>query len=220
MPDRWIAHRSCSMGLPEMMHFHGLSAFPLTPADEHGQVDIVALCALLKRLTDARVGSIGLLGSTGSYAYLTRSERRKTIDAALEQVAGTTPLLVGIGALRTDDAVQFGQDAKSAGADGVLLAADVLHAVDRRRGVRAFCHGGESGRSASVHLRQSWHHALHLQPGTGCAVEPGGEHRCRQDAGLRCRHGQSARVAGDDRSRLLHRSQRGLERDRGPACRQ
>jgi 4-hydroxy-tetrahydrodipicolinate synthase len=105
-----------------MTQITGLSAFPITPADEHGRVDIGALRVLLKRLTDAKVHSIGLLGSTGSYLYLTRAERRRTIETAAEHVAGKTPLLVGIGALRTDETVQLAQDAKEAGADALLLA--------------------------------------------------------------------------------------------------
>jgi len=105
-----------------MAIFTGLSAFPITPADEHGHVDTDALRRLLKRLTDAKVNSVGLLGSTGSYPYLTRLERRRAIEAAVDEIGGKTPILVGIGALRTDEAVQFGQDAKAAGADAVLLA--------------------------------------------------------------------------------------------------
>jgi 4-hydroxy-tetrahydrodipicolinate synthase len=105
-----------------MMMFQGLSAFPITPADDGGRVDTGALRTLLKRLTDAKVDSIGLLGSTGSYPYFNRGERRRAVEAAVDQVGGSTPILVGIGALRTDDAVQFGQDAKVAGADAVLLA--------------------------------------------------------------------------------------------------
>ena len=102
--------------------FQGLSAFPITPADARGQVDVAALRGLLARLTSAGVSSIGLLGSTGTYAYLSRSERRRTIEAAVDQVGGTTPIIVGIGALRTDDAVDLAQDAKAAGAAGGLLA--------------------------------------------------------------------------------------------------
>ncbi len=102
--------------------FHGLSAFPITPSDEQGRVDTGALRTLLARLMDARVNSIGLLGSTGSYPYFDRLERRRAIEAAVDQVGGKTPILVGIGALRTNDVVQFGQDAKAAGADAVLLA--------------------------------------------------------------------------------------------------
>jgi 4-hydroxy-tetrahydrodipicolinate synthase len=67
--------------------FHGLSAFPITPADEGGRVDTDALATLLGRLQAAGVDSVGLLGSTGTYAYLTRSERRRAVEAAAERVA-------------------------------------------------------------------------------------------------------------------------------------
>ena len=66
--------------------------------------------------------SIGLLGSTGTYAYLTRAERHRTIKAAVECIGGRVPLLVGIGALRTDDAQELARDAEGAGADALLLA--------------------------------------------------------------------------------------------------
>jgi len=102
--------------------FHGLSAFPITPADERGQVDTKALARLLKRLEAAQVDSVGLLGSTGTYAYLTRSERRRAVEAAAECLGGRVPVIAGIGALRTDDAQDLARDASAAGADGLLLA--------------------------------------------------------------------------------------------------
>lgn len=105
-----------------MTLFHGLCAFPITPSDEHGQVDVAAFRGLLGRLTNADVASIGILGSTGTYAYLTRAERRRAVEAAVAQVGGRASVLVGIGALRTDDTVRLGQDAREAGADAVLLA--------------------------------------------------------------------------------------------------
>jgi 4-hydroxy-tetrahydrodipicolinate synthase len=102
--------------------FHGLSAFPITPADEHGRVDTDAHGRLLQRLCAAGVDSIGLLGSTGIYAYLTREERRRAIAAAVACVAGRTPVIVGAGALRTDQAQDLARDAEAAGADALLLA--------------------------------------------------------------------------------------------------
>lgn len=102
--------------------FHGLSAFPITPADDSGRVDTDALAALLGRLHEAEVDSVGLLGSTGTYAYLTRSERRRAIEAASECIGGSVPIIVGIGALRTDDAQDLARDAQRAGASGLLLA--------------------------------------------------------------------------------------------------
>ncbi|MBY3120057.1 dihydrodipicolinate synthase family protein [Rhizobium laguerreae] len=102
--------------------FHGLSAFPPTPADRDGRVDTEALGRLLERLCDAGVASIGLLGSTGIYAFLTREERRRAVEAAVECVRGRIPLVVGVGALRTDHARSLARDAEVAGADALLLA--------------------------------------------------------------------------------------------------
>ena len=104
------------------MLFHGLSAFPITPADAHGRVDTDALRSLLKRIDTAGADSVGLLGSTGSYMYLSRSEKRRAIEAAADCLGGRTPVIVGIGALRTDEAVALAQDARDAGAQGLLLA--------------------------------------------------------------------------------------------------
>lgn len=102
--------------------FQGLSAFPLTPASPDGRVDVDALGQLLERLVAAGVDSIGLLGSTGIYAYLEHSERRRALAAAVEAVAGRTPLIVGIGALRTDWTLELARDAEVRGAAALLLA--------------------------------------------------------------------------------------------------
>lgn len=105
-----------------MTLFHGLSAFPITPVDAEGQVQVNALCTLLERIHAAGADSVGLLGSTGAYAYLSRSERRRAVEAAVGCIGGRTPIIVGVGALRTDEAVALAQDAAAAGADGLLLA--------------------------------------------------------------------------------------------------
>src|SRR4051794_14701771 len=102
--------------------FHGLSAFPITPADERGRVDTDALSALVQRLERGGVDSVGLLGSTGTYAYLSRAERGRAVEAAARCLEGRTPIIVGVGALRTDEAQDFARDAEAAGANGVLLA--------------------------------------------------------------------------------------------------
>jgi 4-hydroxy-tetrahydrodipicolinate synthase len=102
--------------------FTGLAAFPITPADADGRVDAPALRRLVRRLADAGVDSIGLLGSTGTYAYLSRAERRRAIEAAVDEAGGAVPVMAGVGALRTDAAVALAKDAKAAGAGAGLLA--------------------------------------------------------------------------------------------------
>lgn len=105
-----------------MTLFTGLSAFPITPADASGHVDIAALTRLLERIHLAGADSIGLLGSTGGYAFLSRDERRRAVEAAMTGVGGKIPVIVGVGALRTDEAQALARDARAAGADGLLLA--------------------------------------------------------------------------------------------------
>lgn len=101
----------------------GLSAFPITPTDDAGRVDIAALRRLVSRLVAADVDSIGLLGSTGIYMYLTRDERRRAIEAAADESSGRVPVIAGIGALRTDEAIALARDAKDIGAAAGLLSA-------------------------------------------------------------------------------------------------
>ena len=105
-----------------MTSLRGLSAFPITPSDLDGRVEIASLRKLVARLREAHVDSIGLLGSTGTYAYLTREERRRALEAAIDEAGGRAPILVGVGALRTDDAVKLARDAKAIGVAAGLLA--------------------------------------------------------------------------------------------------
>jgi 4-hydroxy-tetrahydrodipicolinate synthase len=100
--------------------FTGLSAFPLTPTSESG-IDEQAYARLVSRLASAGVDSIGALGSTGSYAYLSREQRARVARTAVEAAEGT-PVMVGIGALRTSQVLALAEDAQEAGASAVLLA--------------------------------------------------------------------------------------------------
>lgn len=103
-----------------MTMFTGLSAFPLTPLT-HDDVDEDSFTGLIRRLAAAGVDSITALGSTGSYAYFSRAERALTARLAVEH-AGTTPVFVGVGALRTSQVLAHVDDAQEAGAAAVLLA--------------------------------------------------------------------------------------------------
>ena len=91
-----------------------LSAFPITPADADGHVDVAALRGLLRPLVAVEFHSIGPLGTTGSYPFLSREERRRAVEAAVDEVAGRAPRLVGAGARQTDEAVHIARDAEAA----------------------------------------------------------------------------------------------------------
>jgi 4-hydroxy-tetrahydrodipicolinate synthase len=101
--------------------FTGLSAFPLTPLDDTGAIDEPAFERLVSRLAGAGVHSIGALGSTGSYAYLGRAERARAATLAV-RAAGGVPVMVGIGAVRTEQVIAHAHDAQEAGVAAVMLA--------------------------------------------------------------------------------------------------
>ena len=99
--------------------FTGLCAFPLTPLHQQN-FDEKAFIRILARLTDAGVDSLGILGSTGSYAYLSREQRRRVVQVAKAH-AGSIPMMVGVGAIATNEVLRPVEDAQEAGADALLL---------------------------------------------------------------------------------------------------
>lgn len=101
------------------MIFTGLSAFPLTPITSSG-IDEKGFSTILSRITSAGADSIGVLGSTGSYAYLTRQQRKQVATFAKAQ-AGDIPIMVCIGAISTEEVVRLADDAQQSGADALLL---------------------------------------------------------------------------------------------------
>nr|WP_314431534.1 dihydrodipicolinate synthase family protein [uncultured Brevundimonas sp.] len=104
-----------------MALFSGLSAFPITPMTSGGEVIAPDLQRLVRRIEAGGADSVGLLGSTGTYMFLSRDERRRAVAAAVE-VAVSIPIIVGVGAMRTDEAQALAHDAATEGAAGLLLA--------------------------------------------------------------------------------------------------
>ncbi|KUP23508.1 dihydrodipicolinate synthase family protein [Paenibacillus sp. DMB5] len=100
--------------------FQGLSAFPLTPLNET-DINEKEFIPLIERLVSAGVDSVGVLGSTGNYAYLTRPKRERVLQLAV-QTAGGVPVMTSISALRMLDVLHLAEDAQQAGASAVLLS--------------------------------------------------------------------------------------------------
>jgi len=105
--------------------FTGLCAFPLTPF-HHEKIDFHAFEKLIGKLKQANVESICAMGSTGLYPYLSRDELVKVTTASVG-IAGDTPVMVGIGSLRTYDVLKNAEAAQQAGAKALLLAPVSYH---------------------------------------------------------------------------------------------
>lgn len=104
-------------------YFRGVSAFPLTPLIDGGAggIDEGALAALVARAAAAGVASIAVLGSTGSYMYLTARERARAIEIAVAH-SGGVPILAGVGSIATREVLANVRAAEAAGVHGVIVA--------------------------------------------------------------------------------------------------
>lgn len=99
--------------------FKGLSAFPLTPAYDD-RFDEESFILIMKRLVQAEVDFIGILGSTGNYAYLTREERAYIGECAIKH-SNNIPVMICIGAMSTKQILYLAEDAQKIGAKALLL---------------------------------------------------------------------------------------------------
>ncbi|MGN7824918.1 dihydrodipicolinate synthase family protein [Chitinophaga sp. 22536] len=101
--------------------FSGIIAYPITPFDKQERVDIPLFKKLLERLVQSGSHGIAPLGSTGVMPYLTDDEKEAVTEAALQQVKGRVPVIVGVSNLTTERTIYHAQFAEKAGADAVMI---------------------------------------------------------------------------------------------------
>ena len=102
--------------------FHGCMPANMLPFTADLAVDEPAYRKHLRWLVDAP-GVTGLVanGHAAEVASLTRGERRRTLDIALDEVAGKVPVVTGVYSDGTLEAVELARDAQAAGAAGLLV---------------------------------------------------------------------------------------------------
>lgn len=101
--------------------FRGIIAYPITPFDDQGKVNIPLFKKHVERLVTAKAHGIAPLGSTGVLPYLTDEEKEAVTEATIRQVAGRVPTLVGVSNLTTDKTIYHAKFAEKAGADAVMI---------------------------------------------------------------------------------------------------
>ena len=104
------------------LRFQGCMPANLLPFTADLAIDEPAYRKHLRWLVDAP-GVTGLVanGHAAEVASLTRDERRRTLDVALDEVAGKVPVVTGIYSDGSLEAVELARDARAAGAAGLLI---------------------------------------------------------------------------------------------------
>jgi 4-hydroxy-tetrahydrodipicolinate synthase len=105
------------------MRFEGIIPPIITPHRADGSIDEAAFGAVADRLIGAGVHALIVGGTTGEYYAQSAQERIRLMHLAKEVFAGRVPLIVGVGAIRTEDCIAYAQEAKQAGADAILVNA-------------------------------------------------------------------------------------------------
>lgn len=104
------------------MRFSGLVAYPVTPFAPGGVLDLDALSQHIAVLAESGVDEICVLGTAGSFAYLSTAERGDVVRTAVSAAEGSgVPVGVGISALTTQQVLELGWDAENSGADALVV---------------------------------------------------------------------------------------------------
>lgn len=101
--------------------FSGVIAYPITPFDSREFVDVPLFKKQVERLVTSGVHGIAPLGSTGVLPYLSDEEKEAVTEAAIQQVAGRLPTLVGVSNLTTERTIYHARFAEKAGATAVMI---------------------------------------------------------------------------------------------------
>lgn len=103
------------------MNFEGIYTPAITPLNAAGQIDKTAFAEVLESLIAAKVHGIIIGGSTGEYYAHTAQERFDLGAWAKEVIGSRTALIIGTGAVRTEDSVEYAKAAKAIRADAILV---------------------------------------------------------------------------------------------------
>jgi 4-hydroxy-tetrahydrodipicolinate synthase len=100
--------------------FHGVFPYLVSPIGADGSVLEPALRRLVDHLVASGVHGLTPLGSTGEFAYLDWAQRRRIVEIVVEQAAGRVPVVAGVAATTTADAIRQAREFAAIGANGIL----------------------------------------------------------------------------------------------------
>jgi len=109
--------------------FHGVIPYLPTPLHRDGGVDAEALGRLVEHLIGRGVHGLTPLGSTGEFAYLNAGQREAVVAATLEATAGRVPVIAGVAATATAEAVAQAKRWEALGADGILAVLEAYFPI-------------------------------------------------------------------------------------------
>jgi Dihydrodipicolinate synthase/N-acetylneuraminate lyase len=112
--------------------WHGVIPAITTPFTADGQVDHAFLASHANQLIDAGCRGIVPLGSLGEAATLSFEEKLAILRTLVQALKGRAPVIPGIAALSTDEAVRLAREAKAIGCGGLMVLPPYVYSTDWR----------------------------------------------------------------------------------------
>ena len=104
------------------MQFEGIYTPIVTPYRDDFSIDRDRFAAVVDFLIGKGVHGLIVAGTTGEYYAQTPEERIEMMSLARDLIRGRVPMIVGTGAIRTEDSIMYAEAAVAAGADALLVA--------------------------------------------------------------------------------------------------
>jgi len=124
--------------MPTSPTWQGVYPALLTPFTADDQLDLTLFRTNLQAQLDAGIHGFVLGGSLGEASTLTRAEKQQLLEEAVAFVDGRGPVIMNIAESATNEAVRAAEEAKQAGADGLMLLPPMRYYADDRETVAFF----------------------------------------------------------------------------------
>lgn len=143
--------------------FRGVHTALVTPFHQSDQLDEKALAALVEDQLGAGLHGLVVNGSTGEFAALTPSERRRAVEVVTDAAQDRVPVTVHVGAMTTAEALGHAEHASAAGAACLLVVSPYYEPLSATEIVAFYTAVAEVGPPVMVYNNPS---------GTGWTMTP------------------------------------------------
>ena len=103
------------------MRFEGIYTPLVTPYHDDFSINKTAFGEAIEHLIACGVHGIVIAGTTGEYYAQTMQERIELMGLAKQIIKNRTAMIVGTGAIRTEDSIVFAEAARKVSADAILV---------------------------------------------------------------------------------------------------